>query len=384
MTLTQMPARSIVRSIAHAAERWTDADYPPRVRVLDRIAERTGYCIPAVEFALDRLFESITEDAIVATIEDELGSLETLDRFVPRKGRPDAHAAPLGDVCIISSRTTIGVAVPPAIFALCAKCNVLVKDREDSLVTSFFETLYQEDDVFYSAAKAQVWESSHENSRELQGFDAVVVFGTAETLASVRNALRPEARFIGFGPRISAGYVAREALGDPGGARELARLAARDIVLYETEGCLSLHLLFVESGGAVGVDEFSTILDAQIERAGVEFPRARAAASNAARAAQTLLMERFRGNSLVSVTPRHADVIAVDQPDEAADYLRRHAIQLEGLAVAAQRDDLLQLATGAGAVRITNFGELQSPPLQGHHGGRARIADFIRWIDKAP
>jgi hypothetical protein len=34
-------------------------------------------------------------------------------------------------------------------------------------------------------------------------------------------------------------------------------------------------------------------------------------------------------------------------------------------------------------VRVTAFGEMQNPPLAGHHGGRARIADFIRWIDRA-
>jgi hypothetical protein len=40
------------------------------------------------------------------------------------------------------------------------------------------------------------------------------------------------------------------------------------------------------------------------------------------------------------------------------------------------------MALDAGAVRLTRFGELQHPPLGGDHGGRPRIAEFIRWIDK--
>jgi hypothetical protein len=26
---------------------------------------------------------------------------------------------------------------------------------------------------------------------------------------------------------------------------------------------------------------------------------------------------------------------------------------------------------------------MQDPPLSGHHGGRPRIADFVRWVDRA-
>ena len=123
--LAALPARSIVRAIADAAARWSDADFPARVRATQRVAERTGYSVPVVEYAFDRLFFSITQDAITATIKDELGGLEILDEFMPRQGRTDAWAQPVGNVCVISSRTTIGVALPAAIFALCAKCDVL-------------------------------------------------------------------------------------------------------------------------------------------------------------------------------------------------------------------------------------------------------------------
>lgn len=384
MSLRSLSARSIVRAIAQAAERWTDADFPPRVQVLQRIADRTGYSLPVVEFALDRLFESITENAIITTIEDELGSLEVLDGFMPRKGRPDAHAVPGGDVCIISSRTTIGVALPAAIFALCAKCNVTVKDREDSLIASFFETLYQEDAAFRDSAHAQAWNATDSNAPQLDRFDVVTVFGSGATLDAVRKTLKPEAHCIGFGPRISVGYVGREALSDPTAVNELAHRAARDIVLYETEGCLSLQLIFAENGAAVSVDRFRNVLHNQVERAGVEFPPARASGGKAARAAQALVLERFRGSTLVLPAPRSADVIAVNTPTDAAQYLQNRAVRLEGFAIAPQRNDLLQLALDAGAAQITNFGELQSPPLGTHHGGRMRIAEYIRWIDKAP
>ena len=103
--------------------------------------------------------------AIEAVIADELGCLDVLDGFVERAGRPPARALPLGRVCIVSSRTTIGVAILPAIFALCAKCDVLVKDREDHLVAAFFETLGDELAELRDAATAQTWKGDDDADR---------------------------------------------------------------------------------------------------------------------------------------------------------------------------------------------------------------------------
>ena len=64
--LRALPARAIVRAIADAAERWSDADFPPRVRATAAIEERLGYTMPVVDYALDRLFGGITADALTA------------------------------------------------------------------------------------------------------------------------------------------------------------------------------------------------------------------------------------------------------------------------------------------------------------------------------
>jgi hypothetical protein len=76
-------------------------------------------------------------------------------------------------------------------------------------------------------------------------------------------------------------------------------------------------------------------------------------------------------------------LVLVAGADDAAAYLARHAIRLQALAVAGEGTDWGTLAARIGAVRVTAFGRLQDPPLAGHHGGRARIADFVRWIDLA-
>ncbi|MGB8797762.1 MAG: acyl-CoA reductase, partial [Candidatus Aquilonibacter sp.] len=291
--LRAVPARSIVRAVADAAARWADADFPPRVRLLDRVVERTGYTAPVVEYALDQLFGSLTVDALEATISGELGSLDVLDDFALRPGRPRARALPVGSVCVISSRTTIGVAIVPAVFAMCAKCDVLVKDREDGLVRAFFETLAQELDAVADAARAQTWEGESD-AINVGSFDAIVAFGSDATLTRIAASTQGKTRFIGFGSRASIGYVAREELRDVIHAKRIAAGAARDVVLYETEGCLSLHALFVERGGIVDPQQFTRLVAQEVERASVEFPPGLRDARASARIASARNLAAFR------------------------------------------------------------------------------------------
>ena len=400
--LRAVPARAIVRAVADAAARWADADFSPRVRLLDRVVERTGYTTPVVEYALDQLFGSLTVDALEATIAGELGSLEVLDDFALRPGRPRARALPVGSVCVISSRTTIGVAIVPAVFAMCAKCDVLVKDREDGLVRAFFETLAQELDEVAEAARAQTWEGESD-AINVGSFDAIVAFGSDATLARIAASTQGNTRFIGFGSRASIGYVAREELRDVEQAKRIAAGAARDVVLYETEGCLSLHALFVERGGSVDPQQFTRLVAQEVERASVEFPPGLRDARASARIASARNLAAFRsaagsgsvfsdarGSYLTVLDPPESEppaflpraiaVHAVENPGDAITYLARHDIPVEAVAIAGKRPDLRTLAIEIGAHRIARFGDLQRPPLGGNHGGRSRIADFITWI----
>lgn len=399
--LTARPVRSILGAIADAAARWRDGDFPPRVRALERVCARTGYSMPVAEYALDRLFGALNATDLEATIERELGTIEVLDGFVMRSGVRE-RALPAGRAGVISSRTTIGVALFPALFALLAKCDVVVKDREDALVAAFFATLAEELDEFRRAAVAEQWDGEA-RERDLAQFDVVVAFGDDATIASIAATLPPRTRLIPFGTRASLGYVAREALATLGDAEEIARGAARDLVLYETEGCLSLHALFVEDGGAIAPGAFAEILARAVERANVEFPLSQRSPQIVASVAAARDLAAFRAaaghgriysdanatfviDTTAGVTeppaflPRAIGVRTVGTPSEAIAYCRQHRLPIEAVSVAGSREDLNAMAIEMGASRITRFGELQAPPATGRHGGRPRIADFVRWI----
>jgi hypothetical protein len=399
--LRALAARRIIGHVADAAERWSDADFPPRVRASLAVEARLGYSAPVVDYALDRLFFGVTRAALEAAIAAELGSVAALDGFAERAGAPAAWARGVDRVAIVSSDTTIGVAIVPALFALCAKCDVVVKDRSDALVAAFFASLAEEHPAFAAAARARAWTGGDDTAEAalLENAGTVVAFGRDETLRAVRARCGADTRFIGYGHRASIGRLTAAeaaALDDA-----LAEKIARDALLYDGEGCLSLHALFVHGGGAE-LARVAAILAAACERVAVEFPGgSRLPERTAATAAyRNLAAFRaagghgavFRGGDAVLVAgpppgeappflPRVVPVIGVNGDDGVAAYAAAQRLPVQALGVVAPDAVAGALAARIGAVRVAPFGAMQAPPLGGHHGGAPRIADFVRWID---
>ena len=393
-----LPVRSIVDAIDAAASAWRNPALEARQRARSAVSERMEYSLPVVDYAFDRLFGSITAEGLRSVIAAELGGLDVLDRFVEREPGLRARALPVGRVCIVSSRTTIGVAIVPAILALCAKCDVRVKDREDHLVASFLATLGAAMPQLAAAAVAMPWQSERDRV-DLAEYDCVVAFGTDATLKAISNTLRVPTRYIAYPAKASAGYVAKDALQRDGDVATLAENAARDMLLYDGEGCLSLRVLFVERGGPVSPEAFCGLLARAIETVETHFPavpRVEGAATRAmARDLATFRSAVGDRDGVAETTslvlhdapceeaplfaPRAVNVRSVDSPADAIEYLQRHHISLESLAV-APGGAAFDLAAAAGAARIAPFGSLQAPRLGNSHGGRPRIAEFVRWI----
>ena len=399
--LQALSAKNIIGYIADAAWRWCNPDFPPRVRVTQELVQRTGYSAPVVEYAIDRLMSGLTREALTRAIESELGGLAALDTFIEREGRPRMHAQPRGKIAILSSRTTIGVALPAAVFALATKNTVVVKDREDGLVREFFATLAQEHPAFAQAAVAHAW-SGDETSR-LIGADVVVAFGSDDTLQAIRADLPATTEFVGFGSRISCGYLLFEATKSPARLLHLLERAARDIVLFDGEGCMSLHVLFVEVASPEQEEKLPILaqkLAEHVAAATIEFPPSRQTLPNQLATAATRAGHSFRaaiGKSVGAHAGAATIIIDRDVPPplrplttlivpirdemEVAPYLQRHGLRVETLAVESADTNSIALSRMIGAHRITTFGAMQHPDLAGDHGGRSRTLDFVQLID---
>jgi hypothetical protein len=398
-----LPAARILEALADAAERWCDADFPPRVRAVGAAMERTKYSEPVVDYAFDRLFEGMTRATLRAVIEDELGEVAALDGFVERPGRPPVHYRGVARATLVSSDSTLGVALPAFAFALCAKAGVTVKDRSDRLVAAFFETVLEERPELAQHARLESW-SGHDDPdfrATLAQSDVVLAYGGPAALRAIREQLGPDARFVPFGHRTSVAYVDRATLDDPVAADSCARGLARDALLYDGEGCLSPHAAFVERGAALAPEAFAARLSRAFDAAAIEFP---AAADVTTRFATYAASARFRAtqadgalwqgearpwlvvfeparDSPPPLLPRTLALYAVDDPAEALAFIRAQRLLLEGFALAGDaRADVLGAALASGATRLSAFGRLQAPQPAGEHGGEGRILPFVRAI----
>jgi hypothetical protein len=289
------------------------------------------------------------------------------------------------------------------LFALCAKSNVLVKDRSDHLVAAFARTLIEEEPAFAGMLRVRTW-SNHESAREaIAQADAVVAFGRDETMRAIRSHCKPGARFIPHGHRTSIGYIPREALPSISAARNIARAAALDALLYDGEGCLSPHALFVERGGTIAPEAFASVFAAACDEVATTYPALANEPAPAAIGYRNRM--RFRAEALGSgavhpggngphlivfdpprdepppLLPRTLGLYPVDAPEAMLASVREHGLPLEGLGSAARpRAELLEAFVATGASRITTLGRLQDPPLSGNHGGYGRITPFVRFL----
>ena len=99
--------------------------------------------------------------------------------------------------------------------------------------------------------------------------ERVVAYGDDATIESLQSP-----KVIGFGSRVSGALIERGAIA-PSRIDEVADLLARDIVLFEQLGCLSLHHVFVVSAEGAAARELAIRMSRALERIGESMPPAR-------------------------------------------------------------------------------------------------------------
>jgi hypothetical protein len=181
------------------------------------------------------------------------------------------------------------------------------------------------------------------------------------------------------------------------------------VAAWDQCGCLSPHVIYVETGGNSSPEEFAQDLAGQLDsieqtqprgplspvESGAITTRRHFFEVRAAHLGDTLLWcsrdstawtvvfdsdPRFQSSCL----NRFIFVKAVADLElalQGADAIRR-CVSTVGLAAPEDRAKLLaeQLA-GWGASRVCPLGQMQDPPLTWRHDGRPSLADLVTWTD---
>jgi hypothetical protein len=228
-------------------------------------------------------------------------------------------------------------------------------------------------------------------------FEALVVYGSDETIAWFSQRVPPHMRFLKHGQRLAIGLVT----GDPKAA---ASLAARDASLFNQQGCQSLHNIYLAPEAECTPQEFCPLLAEAMALFATTHPRAPLTLSESGAISNLRETTRY----LAAVHPREHlllessgntdwTVIYNDSPKIEPSCLNRvvyvkpwprdladlgpETRHLSALALhpwtGIPAPELLSLAPP----RICPLGSCQNPPLHWHHDGIPSLASLVKWTD---
>jgi hypothetical protein len=241
--------------------------------------------------------------------------------------------------------------------------------------------------------------------------DCVTATGSDETLGAIRARLPAKTRFLGYGHRVSFGFVDSAVL-HGSSARQIISNAADDVVAWNQLGCLSPHVIYVESGGKVLPDQFAELLADELERREQTEPRGELAVEHAAviasrrafyqvraaapaEGAETLMWHSRNSTAWtviyeadprfqLSCLNRFVYVKGVKDLQEMLQNAESVRDQVSTVGIAAPERKTHELAEQLarwGVTRVCPLGRMQNPPLTWRHDGRPALGDMVTWTD---
>lgn len=403
----------VVHILAALGRDWLSPDNRFRRLALEHGPARTGFGRATIERGLDAFFGELTAENLRALVVQDLGDERALDGFCAVAGQRRAALARGPQLLVhIAAGNLPNPALLSLVLGLLTRSAQFLKCAFGAAFFPrlFAHSLYETDPKLAACLEVAEWRGGHaalENAL-FACADCVTATGSDPALTAVRATLPPHVRFLGYGHRVSFGFVARGALGAEA-AREVAVRAATDVAAWDQAGCLSPHLFYVQQGGPTAAKSFAELLAAELERVQGVQPRGplppELAADIAARravyevraahapgtqmwhsegsTAWTVVYEeeaRFQLsclNRFVYVKP----VADLTEALRAAEPVREK-VSTVGLAASDGESDALvtQLARW-GVARVCPIGRMQQPPLTWRHDGRPALGDLVTWTD---
>jgi Acyl-CoA reductase (LuxC) len=239
--------------------------------------------------------------------------------------------------------------------------------------------------------------------------DCVTATGGDETLDAIRKRLPLKTKFLGYGHRVSFGFVAAEVL-HGARAKKIVASAVDDVIAWNQLGCLSPHVIYVEAGGEASPENFAELLAEELERREQTEPRGELPAEHAAAIASRRAIYEIRAahspeatrhwcskdstawtvifeadaRFQVSCLNRFIYVKPVKDLTEALQSADAVHGKVSTVGVAAPEEKIQELAAQLarwGATRVCPLGQMQNPPLTWRHDGRPALADLVTWTD---
>ena len=281
--------QSLVELVCGVAENWLQANDRFRKLALEQGPAATGFLPATLANGLDAFFRQLTPENFSALLAQDLGHAQRLDEMVSdvaeqRIGRSAVVRGPELLVHVAAGNIpnptlmsiVLGVLTRSAQFVKCASGTAF-------LPRLFAHSLYDAEPKLGACLEIAEWRGGHAALEPalFDEADCVTATGSDETLAAIRHRLPARVRFLGYGHRVSFGYVASGAL-SRFNAKKVVPRAATDVVAWNQLGCLSPHVIYVEHGGVVAAEHFAEMLADELAKREETEPRGDVAKETAA------------------------------------------------------------------------------------------------------
>ena len=404
--LAERNTATLIQLFSGLAEDWLTEDFPIRRAAL----EQSSFPKATLTRGLDAFFSELNRDNLEALVEQDLGHASRLDQFMGAGTRALARGPELlvhitaGNVPAPGFMSIVlGILVRSAQFVKCASGT-------SALVRLFAHSIYRRDPKLGACLEIAEWPGGRADLEQplFEAAECVTATGSDETLAEIRGNLPVSIRFLGYGHRVSFGYIAQEMLSRQG-ARELAAKAALDVIAWNQLGCLSPQILYAEMGGSIPPEQFAAMLAEELAGAERTEPRGEVSVEEAAEiasrrsfyqvraaaSAETQLWQSQDSTAWTVVYEQEAQFqlsclnrfVFVKPVRGLAEALHdaasvRGKVSTVGLAAARQRAEPLAVELARwGVTRICPIGHMQKPPLTWRHDGRPTLSDLVAWTD---
>jgi len=375
---------------------WLAPDSPWMAEAQQRLPDLTGFSAPMIAHGLPRLLAPLRGAAIAAVLDAELAG-----GALPEGGSAAGHWL----IAHVLSGNIPALGAAPLLLSLAIRRAVLLKPAAgDPLTPELLQrSVAAVDPVLGDCVVIAPWRGGDRPLEEITfaAASVVVAMGSDDALAAI--AARVPGRFIGHGHKVSFAMIGRDALDGPSRARKLASALAYDATLWDQQGCLSPQLVYVESGGHVGIDQFADYLGAALAEWDVTLPPRRLSLDDRAAIAEfrqaaewgmhgsrRLLHGGDRSpwslsieedpTFLPSCLHRCLRLKPIASLEEVPPRLAGLGSWLEAAGVAVSTDRLERVTaalTQAGVHRVCPIGTMQTPGLEWRQGGRPRVAEWL-------
>ncbi len=334
----------------------------------------------------------IEAETLLELVAKELGHRDSLDRFIPY-GDIYTRAHPISPILHIVSGNTPAAAIQTLTRGLLIGALNQIKLPSEGIqeVEDFVGKLPRK-----LKSLIEITRSRKTSNQWLGSAKAVIVFGSDETVREIESRLFPHQIFIPHNHKISVAII------DSDENQEAAKLAALDVAMYDQQGCLSPHDIYVHPKEQPR--SFAAKLANALSELNSKYPPTGRTMEENIRIDDLRRSYSFRSSSDTSVQIWESDsntdwtVVYEDEPQFAASPLGRFVfvkplpkslddalnLNKEHLSTIALYPFSLQRAESlnlCGATRICPLGSAQDPSIFWHHDGLQTLAPLVNWTD---